>query len=125
MDAAALVREADKAAAARDFTQAVSLLEKAAAVSPADGSLWIRIAAIRRGAGDASAALDAIHKALAIAPRDFTALLMRASLLHRLDRPEAGEAWGHALAHKPERDLPPQLGPVVAEAEQRYGEWQA
>ncbi|MGE5063637.1 MAG: aspartyl/asparaginyl beta-hydroxylase domain-containing protein [Myxococcales bacterium] len=125
MDAAALVRDADKAAAARDFAKAVSLLEEAAALSPADGALWIRIAAIRRGAGDASAALDAIHKALAIAPRDFTALLMRASLLQRLERPEAGEAWGHALAQKPERDLPQQLGPVVAEAEQRYGEWQA
>jgi aspartyl/asparaginyl beta-hydroxylase (cupin superfamily) len=95
------------------------------AISPADGTLWMRIAAIRRGAGDASAALDAVHKVLAIAPRDFTALLMRASLLQKLELPGAGEAWGHALAQKPERDLPEQLTPVIAEAEEKYAEWQA
>jgi aspartyl/asparaginyl beta-hydroxylase (cupin superfamily) len=125
MDAAELVRDADKAVAARDFARAVSLLEQAAAISPADGTLWMRIAAIRRGTGDASAALDAVHKVLAIAPRDFTALLMRASLLQKLELPGAGEAWGHALAQKPERDLPEQLTPVIAEAEEKYAEWQA
>ena len=125
MDAAELVRDADKAVVARDFARAVSLLEQAAAISPADGTLWMRIAAIRRGTGDASAALDAVHKVLAIAPRDFTALLMRASLLQKLELPGAGEAWGHALAQKPERDLPEQLTPVIAEAEEKYAEWQA
>jgi len=125
MDAAELVRDADKAVAARDFARAVSLLEQAVAISPADRTLWMRIAAIRRGAGDASAALDAVHKVLAIAPRDFTALLMRASLLQKLELPGAGEAWGHALAQKPERDLPEQLTPVIAEAEEKYAEWQA
>jgi len=125
MDAAELVRDADKAVAARDFARAVSLLEQAVAISPADRTLWMRIAAIRRGAGDASAALDAVHKVLAIAPRDFTALLMRASLLQKLELPGAGEAWGHALAQKPERDLPEQLTPVIAEAEEKYAQWQA
>src|ERR1043165_6957345 len=125
MDAAELVRDADKAVVARDFARAVSLLEQAAAISPADGTLWMRIAAIRRGTGDASAALDAVHKVLAIAPRDFTALLMRASLLQKLELPGAGEAWGHALAQKPERDLPEQLTPVIAEAEEKYAQWQA
>lgn len=125
MDADELVRDADRAAAARDFAAAASLLEQAAALSPHDPALWIRIAAIRRGAGNPAAALDAVHKALAISPRDFTGLLMRASLLEKLDRPGAGEAWGHALAQKPERDLPDQLLPIVAEAEQRYGAWQS
>jgi aspartyl/asparaginyl beta-hydroxylase (cupin superfamily) len=125
MDAAELVRDADKAAAARDFAQAVSLLEQAAAITPDDASLWMRIAAIRRGSGDARAALDAVHKALAITPRDFTALLMRASLLQKLELAGAGEAWGHALAQKPARDVPEQMAPIIREAEQRYAAWQA
>jgi aspartyl/asparaginyl beta-hydroxylase (cupin superfamily) len=125
MDTAELVRDADRAAAARDFAQAASLLERAAELSPEDAGLWIRVAAMRRGTGNAASALDAVHKALAISPRDFTALLMRASLLQRLGAPDAGEAWGHALAQKPEGDVPPQLQPIIREAEQRYDSWRA
>ncbi|HET7575913.1 MAG TPA: aspartyl/asparaginyl beta-hydroxylase domain-containing protein [Sphingomicrobium sp.] len=125
MDAAGLVRDADRAAAARNFAQAASLLERAAALSPEDPALWIRIAAVRRGAGKAAAALDAVHKALAISPRDFTGLLMRASLLQRMGLPQAGEAWGHAVAQKPDGDIPPPLQAALAEAEQRYAAWQA
>ncbi|HEX5237806.1 MAG TPA: aspartyl/asparaginyl beta-hydroxylase domain-containing protein, partial [Sphingomicrobium sp.] len=124
MDSAELVREADKATAARDLARAATLLERAAALSPDDFSLWMRIAAIRRGAGMAREALDAIHTALAISPRDFTALLMRASVLHSLGSPEAGEAWGHALARKPSGNLAPQLMAVVSEAERHYAAWQ-
>jgi aspartyl/asparaginyl beta-hydroxylase (cupin superfamily) len=119
-----LIRDADQAIAGRDFGGAASLLERAAALSPEDFSLWMRIAAIRRGTGHPALALEAIHKALAIDPRDFTALLMRASLLQKLGDPGAGEAWGHALAQKPGDKLPTQLLTVVAEAEQRYSAWQ-
>ena len=125
MDSAELVKEADKATAARDLARAATLLERAAELSPDDFSLWMRIAAIRRGAGMAREALDAIHTALAIMPRDFTALLMRASLLQQLGASEAGEAWGHALAQKPEKHLPPQLAPIVSEAEQHYEAWRS
>jgi aspartyl/asparaginyl beta-hydroxylase (cupin superfamily) len=125
MDAAELVRHADRAAAARDLARAASLLEQAAALSPDDFSLWMRIAAIRRAGGNAAQALDAVHRALSISPRDFTALLMRASLLQGLGAPEAGEAWGHALAQKPERDLPAQLAPVAEEAERHYEIWRS
>jgi aspartyl/asparaginyl beta-hydroxylase (cupin superfamily) len=125
MDSAELVRDADRAAAARDFTRAAELLEQAAALAPDDLALWMRIAAVRRGTGEPSRALDAIHKALAISPRDFTALLMRASLLQALGAPDAGEAWGHALAQKPGKQLPQQLEPVVWEAEQHYAAWQS
>ena len=123
MDSAELVKEADKATAARDLARAATLLEQAAALSPDDFSLWMRMAAIRRGAGMARQALDAVHTALSLRPRDFTALLMRASLLQHLGAAEAGEAWGHALAQKPAADLPPQLEPVVREAEQHYEAW--
>jgi len=124
MESADLVREADRAAASRDFAQAAALLEKAVALSPHDAGLWIRLGALRRATGDGAGALDAAHKALAISPRDFTALLMRASLLQALGQRAAGEAWGHALAQRPVGDIPAQLEPVLAEAEQRYRSWQ-
>jgi aspartyl/asparaginyl beta-hydroxylase (cupin superfamily) len=124
MDVADLIQGADQAIAGRDFGKAAMLLEQAAALAPGDLSLWMRVAAMRRGAGELPRALDAVHKALAIDPRDFMALLMRASLLQKLGYPEAGEAWGHALAQKEEKNLPEQLQPVVAEAEQRYAAWQ-
>src|SRR5437762_1001120 len=123
MDVAGLIRDADQALADRDFGAAASLLEQAASLSPGDMDLWMRVAAMRRGSGQADKALDAVHKALAIAPRDFMALLMRASLLQRLASPEAGEAWGHALAQRPAGELPPQVQSVVAEGEARHAEW--
>jgi aspartyl/asparaginyl beta-hydroxylase (cupin superfamily) len=124
MQVADLIRDADRAIAGRDYGRAASLLEEAAALAPDDLTLWMRVAAMRRGTGHPARALDAVHKALAINPRDFTALLMRASLLQKLEHPDAGEAWGHALAQKPEKDVPDQLQPVIAEAEQRYAAWQ-
>lgn len=123
MEAADLIQDADRALASRDIGKAASLLEQAATLSPDDITLWMRIAAMRRGTGQPARALDAVHKALAIDPRDFTALLMRASLLHKLGDPGAGEAWGHALAQRP--DQPPEhLGSVIADAELRYAQWQ-
>jgi len=122
MQVADLIRDADQAIAGRDYGRAASLLEQAAALAPEDLTLWMRVAAMRRGTGHPERAIEAVHKALAINPRDFTALLMRASLLQKLDQAGAGEAWGHALAQKP-KDLPDQLRPVVAEAEQRYAAW--
>nr|NUR36904.1 aspartyl/asparaginyl beta-hydroxylase domain-containing protein [Sphingomonas sp.] len=124
MPVADLIRDADQAIAGRDYGRAASLLEEAAALAPDDLTLWMRVAAMRRGTGHPASALDAVHKALAISPRDFTALLMRASLLQKLEDPDAGEAWGHALAQKPDEDVPEQLRPVIAEAEQRYAAWQ-
>lgn len=123
MNVAELVQDADRAVAERDFGRAASLLEQAAQLVSDDPTLWMRVAAMRRGTGHQGQALDAVHKALAIHPRDFTALLMRASLMQRLGHPGAGEAWGHALAQKPEGEVPAQLQPVLKEAEQHYEEW--
>src|SRR5437868_13869070 len=120
MQVANLIRDADQAIAGRDYGRAASLLEQAASQSPSDMGLWMRVAAMRRGPGELDRALDAVHKALAINPLEFMALLMRASLLQKLGHPEAGEAWGHALAQKPDHKLPDQFAPIVAEAEERY-----
>src|SRR5258708_1650902 len=124
MNVAELIRDADQAVAGGNFGRAAELLEQAAKLAPNDFGLWMRVAAMRRSAGEHARALKAIHKALALNPREFMAVLMRASLLQKLDDPEAGEAWGHALAQKPEAALPQQLQPVIAEAEERYAAWQ-
>jgi Aspartyl/Asparaginyl beta-hydroxylase len=120
-----LLQDADRAAAHRDFGRAASLLEQAAQLAPDDASLWMRLAAMRRGTGQPARALEAVHKALAIHPRDFTGLLMRASLMQRLGDPNAGEAWGHALAQRPDGELPPHVAPIVKEAEHHYEEWRS
>lgn len=123
MDVGDLIRNADEAVAARDFRRAADLLEQAAALSPKNMDLWMRVAAMRRGSGDHERALDAVHSALSIEPRDFIALLMRASILERLRDAEAGVAWGHALAQRP-ANVPAELNAIVGEAEQRYANWQ-
>jgi aspartyl/asparaginyl beta-hydroxylase (cupin superfamily) len=117
--------EADRAAAAGDFERAAGLLEEVANNGAADPALWLKIAAMQRMCGRPQAALDAVHQALTAEPLDFTALLMRASLLQRAGNARAGEAWGHALAQRPDGDLPPQLVAVVAEAEQHHSLWLA
>jgi aspartyl/asparaginyl beta-hydroxylase (cupin superfamily) len=124
MNVAELIRDADQALAGRDFAAAAALLEQAATLSPTEMHLWMRLAGMRRATGEFVPALEAVHKALAINPREFTALLMRASLLQKLGDAGAGEAWGHALAQRPTTALPDQLKPVVAEAEQHYAAWQ-
>jgi len=123
IDTASLSLEADRAAAAGDMQRAIALLRQAADEGQDDPALWLKIAALQRVSGKPKAALDAVHRALTLKPLDFTALLMRASLLQRLGDYGAGEAWGHALAQRPTGDLPPQLTSVLAEAEQHHARW--
>jgi aspartyl/asparaginyl beta-hydroxylase (cupin superfamily) len=121
--ATSLVAEADRALAAQDFARARTLLSEAAEAQPGDAAILMKLAGASRAAGQPKAALDAVHRALAISPLDFTALLMRASLLDRLGDAAAGEAWGHALAQKPDGALPPQIAAVLAEGESRHADW--
>ena len=123
MAVANLVAEAENAVASGDLQRAVTLLLRAAELQPDDATLWMKVAAMHRGTGNLRAALDTVHRALALLPLDFTALLMRASLLQRLGDPEAGEAWGNALAQKPDAELPSQLTSVVAQAEEFHAAW--
>lgn len=116
-------KEAELAIAKGDLRRAVALLSEAAKAQPGDGTLWMKVAALHRATGNPQAALDAIHRALAITPLDFTMLLMRASLLQRLDSPEAPQAWGNALAQKPAGELPTQVATAVAEGQKHYAAW--
>jgi aspartyl/asparaginyl beta-hydroxylase (cupin superfamily) len=119
----ALIAEADRAAARGDLKRAEQCLLQVSNAGGGDPALLLKLAGLQRAGGRPRDALASVHKALALAPRDFTALLMRASLLDRLGDGSAGEAWTHALAQRPEGDLPPHLRGVVADGERRSEEW--
>lgn len=123
--AASLADAADRAAASGDLNEARALLEQAAAAAKDDPALWLRLAAICRASRDLGGALDATHRALAIQPLDFTALLLRATLLDGRDDPAAAEAWTYALAQQPEGELPPQIQRVVEQGRARVQARQA
>jgi aspartyl/asparaginyl beta-hydroxylase (cupin superfamily) len=125
MDAATLLTEAERAVGAGDLEGGIRLLEQAAEQRGDDPELWLRIAALNRGLARPRPALDAVHRALSISPLDFTALMLRASILDALQDPAAPEAWGNALANKPKGELPPPLAAAVARGEQRHAEWLA
>lgn len=123
MDSSGIVSDAERAVAAGDLRRAVTLLSEVAESRPDDPQLWLKVAALHRATGSPQAALDAVHRALAVSPLDFTALLMKASLLQRLGHPDAGEAWGHALAQMPDGDLPPQIAAAAAEGAKQHAAW--
>ena len=123
MTAMEYVAQADRAAAAGDLQGAQRFLLQAVEISPGEALLYLKLAGLQRASGQPVAALDTVHRALAIEPRDFAALLMKASLLERLGRPGAAQAWSHALAQKPEGEIPAHLASVVAHAESRVEEW--
>lgn len=120
-----LVQQADREAATGNLERAEQLLLQAGEAAPDDASLWLKAAALQRATGRPSDALATVHRALAASPLDFTALLLRASLLERLSDPQAPEAWSHALAQKPDGELPPALKSTIAEAEARVADWTA
>jgi aspartyl/asparaginyl beta-hydroxylase (cupin superfamily) len=116
--------EADRAAAGGDFGTARTLLRKAAETGEAGPDGWLRLAAVCRAQGDGDAALAAAEEALKLDPLHFLALLLRANLLERAGAAEAGEVYGHALAQRPDGDLPAQVASMVAHAEERYQAYQ-
>lgn len=85
----------------------------------------LQLAGFRRALRQPRRALEAVHRALALSPLDFTALVMRASLLARLDDPAAGLAWTEALAQRPDGVLPPPMADAVAEGEKIGAAWRA
>ena len=120
---ATFVDEADRATSEGNLAKAEELLLKATEVLPNDVSVHLKLAALQRASGRFQASLASVHRALSISPLDFTALLLRASLLERMNDPGAALAWSHALAQKPEGELPAHLKTVVATAEARVEQW--
>lgn len=115
-----LERRADAAAARGALTEARDLLELGA--SEGGFNLHLKRAAMHRALRDTPKALGAISDALAHRPLDFTALLMRATLLDQLGSPEAGEAYGRAIAQTPEGPLPSQMSSTLDRARRRHAE---
>ena len=109
-----LVDEADRATASGKLGLAEQLLRDASQAAPDDLSIFLKLAALQRAAGRFEMALESVHRALSINPLEFTALLLRASLLDRLGQPGAPEAWSHALAQKPDGEIPAHLQAVVS-----------
>ena len=118
-----LIADADRAVQSGDLGRAVRLLREVTSAGTDDPGVWMKLAGLERASGAPGAALEAVHSGLALSPLNFTLLLMRASILQRMNHPDAGEAWSHALAQKPEGELPPQIAAAVAEAEARTAEW--
>ena len=105
---------AARAASAGDLGQAQRLLETLAKEQPQSLHVHINLAAVRRRAGDFNGALASVDRALALAPRDFAALLMRATLLERRGQErQAALAYGVALAQAPNLDT---LNPAARKA---------
>ena len=112
--------EADRAAASGDRPTARRLLEQVAAADPDRIDPWLKLAALCRADGDVAAALAAVSGALRVEPLGFMPLLLKASLLEAAGRvDDAGEAYGHALAQRPD-PLPPHLAGPIDRAERQH-----
>ena len=118
------IQAADAALAAGNAAQARAILEQVAQSEPQSPAFWQRLATVRQMSGMAVKALEAIDRALALAPLDFMNLLMRARMLDQAGHPEAGEAYGRALAQARPDPLPPMLAQAIARAETLWAEHQ-
>lgn len=122
-DVDAIEAAADRAAASGRADEARELLRRVVDAAPDRVDSWLKLAAMCRAGGDLDGALEAVSGALRVEPLNFMPLLLKASLLEAAGRKaEAGEAYGHALAQRPE-DLPPHLAGPMARAEQVHGAW--
>jgi len=117
--------EADRALIGGDPATSRALLEAAAQGNPPMLTFWQRLATVQRMTGAPDLALASIDRGLALSPLDFVSLLMRAGLLEALGNPEAGEAYGCALAQRRPDPLPPALVPAIARAETAWAAHQA
>lgn len=122
----ALRAAAGRAIATGAVASARDLLEQAVRLQRSDLSLWMDLAACRRGMHDLDGALQAVEAALAIEPRAYMALLMKASLLERRGAPhQAADAYGVALTQAPPDDLlPPQARAATQHAREIHGRYQ-
>jgi aspartyl/asparaginyl beta-hydroxylase (cupin superfamily) len=115
-------READAAVARGDMAAAHDLLRRATVETPDRLESWMKLAAMCRGSGDVDGALEAVSGALKVDPFDFVARLLKASLLDQAGHSGlAGEAYGHALAQRPD-EISPHLAAAVARAEARHAQ---
>ena len=121
-DVGPLVSQADREVAAGNLPGARDLLTRAAQAG-SDPALWLRLAGVERATGRPRKALEATQRALELQPRDFVALVLRASLIDQLQPGESGEAWGNALANRPPGGLSPPLAAAVEKGAKIHAAW--
>src|SRR5688572_1034494 len=120
-----LESRADQAAARGDRVGARALLERVTAAAPDRLDPWLKLVAMCRAQGDLDAALAAVSGALRVDPLGFVPLLFKANLLETLGRDdEAGEAYGHVLAQKPD-PVPAHFTAPLERAERLHAAWKA
>lgn len=123
MSADIRLAEADAAAAGGDLAGAAALIEAVLAQADPGPATWLKLAGLRRAMRQPRRALEAVHGALAHAPLDFVALVMRASLIEKLEPETAGLAWAEALAQRPSGELPAGLAAAIARGETLSADW--
>jgi aspartyl/asparaginyl beta-hydroxylase (cupin superfamily) len=123
-----VLHDVDALVAAGQIAPAADLLDQRLADQPqlaAHPMPWMQLAGLRRALRQPHRALAAVDKALALAPRDFMALVMRATIVARTNPEKAGPAWHRALLQKPATALPPPMAAAVAAGEQVHAQWLA
>ena len=113
-DLADRIDAADRALREGRLAEARHILEDAARSDPPAPDFWQRLATVRKLARAPLLAIEAIDRALALSPLDFVNLLMRAHLVDSAGLPDAGEAYGRALAQPRPDPLPPMLQRIIA-----------
>lgn len=116
---------ADRALAQRNPVKARAILEAVVAQDPDSPEFWQRLATVRHVCGASVAAIAAIDRALEFSPLHFVNLLMRARILDQIDHPDAGEAYGRALAQPRPDPLPQALAGAIDRAEAAWLEHKA
>ena len=117
--------EVDRLVQAQQLPQAAQLLEHLLKNYAGDVQHWLHLAGLRRALRQPHRALEAVHQALALSPSDFMALVMRASLLERMQHPTAGIAWKDALALCPAENIPPPLAAALEQGRAFLAQWEA
>ncbi len=89
--------------AAGQTAEAVDALRAATALDLRDVPLWLNLAGVQRAIGDIKAALQSVDAALALEPKAFLGLLLKGSLLERMDQKRAAAVqYGRAIAQAPQ-----------------------
>ena len=113
-DTKALNQAALRALSAGDARRAKEILQQAVAADPAAAALQLNLAATYRALGELDAATAAVQAVLNLEPRNFMALLMKATILERQgETRQAGAAYGLALTQAPPPD---RLDPATRKA---------
>jgi tetratricopeptide (TPR) repeat protein len=99
-----------------DLRSARDLLKRAAAAAPREAGIHLNLAAISRQLGDTASEIEALDRALLIDEASLPALLMKASLLERANKPKpAASLYRRAIAiAPPARELPDDMAAALA-----------